>query len=195
MSSARTSSAAVGDGLGAVDRDERADARGPRRRARATGSWCPGRLTSPVTDSSFTPSSSSSRLVRSSRKSSPTGMKRTSTPVASRKLEPRHDVGVVLHLGHQYHVASHPGWRRPRSLASRLMDSVVFLVKTTSLAPPGALMKRRHRRARTFVGLGRLVGGLVDRRGARWRGAVRSSGSSRRSRRAAVVSSRRSRGR
>ena len=71
-----------------------------------------------------------------------------------------------------------PRLAAPQDLASRLNDSVAFLVKTISFAPPGALMKSATRLAGALVGGGGLLGGLVDARGARWRGAARSSGSS-----------------
>ncbi len=57
------------------------------------------------------------------------------------ELEPRDDVGVVLHLGEHARRRRGRGWPAPHERATRLSASVAFLVKTTSsgLAAP---MKR-----------------------------------------------------
>ncbi len=73
--------------------------------SRPIGLMVPSTLDMAVTPSSLTPSSSASRSVRSSWPSAVSGIQRMlEAPLGLQDL-PRHDVGVVLHVGEQHRVA------------------------------------------------------------------------------------------
>ena len=95
----------VGDVLGAVDQDS-APAAWAASASWRTGVSVPSTFDMAVTPTSFTPSSSRSRSVRSSvcrrRSRQDSGAR---CPLGSREHEPGHEVGVVLDLGEQDGVA------------------------------------------------------------------------------------------
>ncbi len=67
-----------------------------------------------VTETNLTPFKSSSRFDKSRRKSSVTGMKRTSILVLSRSWNHGHDVGVVFHFSDEHDVTRLQMRRTPR---------------------------------------------------------------------------------
>ena len=115
-----------------------------------------------------------SRPDRSSRPSSVTGTQRSVAPVRRVRLLPRHEVGVVLHLGDEHLVAL----AQVETLVLRLSGNgvgervgreverlVAFLVKTTSPGWPPTKEATRARRPRS--------GRWPPRRGGALRGAPR----------------------
>ena len=129
---------------------------------------------------------SPSRLERSRRPSSVTAepAQRRARPLG--KQLPRHDVGVVLHLGDQ-HLAPGPSSNAvivcaaENAWATRLIASVAFFVKTTS-SRDGPPDEGRHGGPGPLVRLRRLGPQPAASRGPRWRCAAGGSGGTPRSR-------------
>ena len=143
-------------------RRRRPRARGGR--SSATGLIVPSMFDTQVSETTLVRSViSSSMFDRSSRPSSVSPNQRSVGAGALGEQLPRHDVGVVLHLGDDDLVALADLQRaaRPASVfATRLSASVAFLVKTTS-SRLGRVDERRDLVAGALERLGRLGAELV----------------------------------